>query len=76
VNHTCIGKPPIWPRPCSAAWTAISAFTPTIVITFYNAPRAQQLRAHYKNLPEKLQAEGVRPNIPWLYDFKLDFRFK
>ena len=50
----------------------IRVHSDTIVITLYNAPRAEQLRAHYENLPEKLQAEGVRPNIPWLYDFKLD----
>ena len=27
-------------------------------------------------LPDKLTAEGIQPTIPWLYDFKLDFRFK
>lgn len=48
----------------------------TIVVTYYNAPDAERLRQHYEGLPEKLRAEGVKPNIPWLYDFKLDFRFK
>ena len=48
----------------------------TIVVTFYNAPNAQQLRQHYENLPEKLLHENVDPRIPWLYNFKLDFRFK
>jgi hypothetical protein len=48
----------------------------TIVVTYYNAPNADLLRAHYENLPEKLRREGVDPRIPWLYNFKLDFRFK
>lgn len=50
--------------------------TDTIVVTFYNVPRAQALRPHYENLPAKLQAEAIMPQIPWLYNFKLDFRFK
>lgn len=48
----------------------------TILVTYYNAPNAQLLRPHYEGLPAKLQAEGVDPCIPWLYGFKLDFRFK
>ena len=47
----------------------------TILITFYNPPNAELLRAHYENLPDKLRQEGVDPHIPWLYNFKLDFRF-
>ena len=41
-----------------------------------NAPNADRLRAHYENLPKKLESENVNPHIPWLYNFKLDFRFK
>ena len=48
----------------------------TIVVTLYNAPNADRLRDHYEDLPEKLAAENVPPQIPWLYNFKLDFRFK
>jgi Transposase DDE domain len=48
----------------------------TAVVTYYNAPNADLLRAHYENLPEKLRREGVDPRVPWLYNFKLDFRFK
>ena len=48
----------------------------TIIVTYYNAPNADQLRQHYEALPEKLEAEGVRPEIPWLYNYKLDFRFR
>ena len=48
----------------------------TIVVTYYNAPNADALRPHYEHLPQKLQAENICPTVPWLYDFKLDFRFK
>jgi hypothetical protein len=48
----------------------------TIIVTYYNAPNADRLRPHYEHLPHRLVSEGVEPRIPWLYDFKLDFRFK
>jgi hypothetical protein len=48
----------------------------TILITYYNAPHADQLRTHYENLPEKLRDAGIAPEIPWLYNYKLDFRFR
>lgn len=48
----------------------------TIQVTYYNAPDADKLRAHYENLPAKLKAERVDPRVPWLYDFELDFRFR
>jgi Transposase DDE domain len=48
----------------------------TIVVTYYNAPNAERLRSHYEDLPKKLQDDNVNPNIPWLYDYKLDFRFR
>jgi len=48
----------------------------TILVTYYNAPDTEKLRPLYEGLPAKLQTEGLRPNIPWLYDFKLDFRFR
>lgn len=48
----------------------------TILVTYYNAPNAALLQQHYQNLPEKLQAQGINPRVPWLYNFKLDFRFK
>ena len=48
----------------------------TIVVTYYNAPNGEQLRQHYQDLPAKLTAQKINPKIPWLYDFKLDFRFK
>jgi hypothetical protein len=48
----------------------------TVVVTLYNPPNASLLRNHYEHLPEKLAREGVNPQIPWLYNFKIDFRFK
>jgi len=48
----------------------------TILVTYYNAPDCHRLRQHYENLPDKLCAENVCPRIPWLYNFKLDFRFR
>jgi len=48
----------------------------TIVVTFYNAPNLSRLKKHYENLPEKLDTEKIDPRLPWLYNFKLDFRFK
>ena len=48
----------------------------TIIVTLYNAPEAALLNKQYGNLPKKLQAEGIDPRVPWLYDFKVNFRFK
>ncbi|MEA1926657.1 MAG: hypothetical protein U9N73_00505 [Candidatus Auribacterota bacterium] len=48
----------------------------TIIVTYYNAPNVDLLRRHYTNLPEKLARQGVNPTIPWLFNYKLDFRFR
>jgi hypothetical protein len=48
----------------------------TIIVTYYNARDAAQLRRHYEDLPAKLKAANVDPRLPWLYGFKLDFRFR
>ncbi len=48
----------------------------TIVVTYYNAPNAQRMRDHYEDLPEKLTKQSINPEIPWLYNYKLDFRFR
>jgi len=48
----------------------------TVLVTYYNAPNPEVLRRHYEQLPKKLRHEGIDPHIPWLYNFKLDFRFK
>jgi hypothetical protein len=48
----------------------------TIIVTCYNTPGELKLAQHYQNLPRKLVSEGINPMVPWLYNFKLDFRFK
>jgi hypothetical protein len=48
----------------------------TIIVTFYNAPDVNNLSEHYTNLPQRLEAEGVNPKVPWLYNLKVDFRFR
>lgn len=48
----------------------------TIIITYYNFPKDIPIQKYYENLPEQLMAEGIDPRVPWLYDFKVDFRFK
>jgi hypothetical protein len=48
----------------------------TIVVTYYNAPNAESLRGHYEDLPNKLRAANLNPQVPWLYNYKLDFRFR
>ena len=47
----------------------------TIVVTFYNAPAHLNVD-DYINLPDLLLKENINPKIPWLYNFKLNFRFK
>jgi Transposase DDE domain len=48
----------------------------TILVTYYNAPDAENLRGHYEKLPAKLRREKIDPRVPWLYGFELDFRFR
>jgi hypothetical protein len=48
----------------------------TIIVTYYRDHEKLNLKQHYQNLPAILESEGVNPKIPWLFDFKLDFRFK
>jgi hypothetical protein len=47
----------------------------TIIVTFYGSSKYLK-KEHYVNLPKILAEQGINPKIPWLYDFKLDFRFK
>ena len=48
----------------------------TIIVTYYRDHEKLNLKQNFENLPQILQSEGVNPKIPWLFDFKLDFRFK
>lgn len=47
----------------------------TIVATLYGKPKHLN-ENDYVDLPNILEREGIDPRIPWLYGFKLDFRFK
>ena len=47
----------------------------TILVTYYNAPNVEELRRHFEDLPTKLKEQNVAPEVPWLYNYKLDFRF-
>lgn len=47
----------------------------TIIVTFYDHSKYLK-KDEYINLPQKLAQKGINPRIPWLYDFKLDYRFK
>ena len=48
----------------------------TIIVTYYNAANTGLLRAHYEGLPDKLAEHHTDRCVPWLYGFKLDFRFR
>ena len=48
----------------------------TIVVTYHNAAALGPIAHELEGLPARLQREGVDPRIPWLYDLKLDFRFR
>ena len=47
----------------------------TIIVTFYGAPNHINPK-DYTGLPKILRNEGIDPRVPWLYGYKLDFRFK
>jgi hypothetical protein len=48
----------------------------TIIVTYYNTPDADRLRAHDEGTPAKLRAVKVDPRVPWLYGFQVDYRFR
>jgi hypothetical protein len=50
--------------------------TDPIAVTYYNAANSEWLKHRYEGLPGKLRAEGLNPEIPWLYGYQLDFRFR
>lgn len=48
----------------------------TIIITYYKDHEPLGLKNLYADIDQQLQNEGVSPKIPWLFDYKLQFRFK
>jgi hypothetical protein len=47
----------------------------TIIVTFYNAPKEYSLEKHFLNMPQRFERQGVNPRVPWLCNFKVDYRF-
>jgi len=47
-----------------------------IIITYYKDHEPLGLRNIYPNLEQQLDKEGFSNKIPWLFNFKLEFRFK
>jgi hypothetical protein len=47
-----------------------------IVVTYYGGHEKLNLKNNYSNIENKLTNKNIKPNIPWLYDLKLKFRFK
>jgi hypothetical protein len=47
-----------------------------IIITYYRDHEPLGLKNRYQNISGQLEREGIDPRIPWLFDFKLEFRFK
>ena len=47
-----------------------------IIVTYYDVPQPERWQRLFEDLPQTLQREAVDPAIPWLYGFKLDFRFR
>jgi len=48
----------------------------TIIVTLYHAPFDAATTEFYRNLPQALTNMNVDPHIPWLFNYKLAFRFK
>lgn len=48
----------------------------SIIVTYYKDHEILGLREKYKNISRQLENENISPKIPWLFDYKLEFRFK
>ena len=48
----------------------------TIIVTYYRDHEPLRLREAYSNISTQLENEGISPEIPWLMNYKLEFRFK
>jgi len=47
-----------------------------IIVTYYKDHEKLGLKNIYHNVSQQLENNGVSPKIPWLFDYKLEFRFK
>lgn len=48
----------------------------SIIVTYYRDHEPLRLKHAYSNISTQLENEGISPKIPWLMDYKLEFRFK
>ncbi len=79
-DHTFLRRDPLLATACDKLDPlGLDRLTPARCGAALAAPatlKAQEWKQHFENLPQQLQHEGVDPRLPWLYNFKLDFRFK
>lgn len=47
-----------------------------IIVTYYRDHEPLNLKNTYSEISTRLENEGICPKIPWLMDYKLEFRFK
>lgn len=47
-----------------------------IIITYYKDHEQPGLKNLYTNIDWQLENQGISPKIPWLFDYKLQFKFK
>jgi hypothetical protein len=47
-----------------------------IIVTYYRDHEELNLLEKYSNISSILENENISPKIPWLFDYKLEFRFK
>lgn len=47
-----------------------------IIVTYYRDHERLNLRNTYSEISTRLEQEGICPKIPWLMNYKLEFRFK
>lgn len=47
-----------------------------IIVTYYGDHEVLGIREKYQNISQQLENQNISPKIPWLYDYKLEFKFK
>jgi hypothetical protein len=47
-----------------------------IIVTLYGDHETLGIKDKYHNISPQLENQNIPPKIPWLNDYKLDFRFK
>jgi hypothetical protein len=47
-----------------------------IIVTYYGDHETLGIKYKYHNISQQLENQNISSKNPWLYDYKLDFRFK